>query len=255
MKAPHVIHATNGWSSQLLQPLRGKIIPFRGNMTTQRPGQSLPAETLQRSFIFYEIPVGYDYLTQLPNGEHEFMLGGGFAQEGREGYEAVANTDDSTYSKRIGAHLGGILPRYFGEDNWGREGQPPEGDTRDEWSKGRVKATWSGILGISADFLPWVGRLSPAMTGRSAPSSQDLSSEQSGNKAFTFATPGEWIAAGYSGEGMVHGWMCGKALAEMVLGRERKGNLAEWFPESFLVSRDRWTKATPEALLDFVGRD
>lgn len=227
--------------------MRGKIIPFRGNMTAQRPGQSMTAETLQRSFVFYE--VGFDYLTQLPNGEHEFMLGGAFTQEGSDGYEAVANTDDSTYSKRVGAHLGGILPRYFGEDNWGREGQPPEGDTSDEWSKGRVKATWSGILGISADMHPWVGRLSPSMTGRSAPSRQSLSSEQSGNKAFTSAAPGEWIAAGYSGEGMVHAWMSGKALAEMVLGREREGNLAEWFPEILRVSTDRWKKATPEALL------
>lgn len=215
----------------------------------------MPAETLQRSFIFYEKPVGYDYLTRLPNGEHEFMLGGGFAQEGREGYEAVANTDDSTYSKRVGAHLGGILPRYFGEDNWGREGQPSEEDTSDEWSKGRVKATWSGILGISADLLPWVGRLSPSMSGRSVPSRQSLSSKKNGDKAFISAAPGEWIAAGYSGEGMVHAWMSGKALAEMVLGREREGNLAEWFPEILWVSTDRWKKATPEALLDFMSRD
>lgn len=235
--------------------MRGKIIPFRGNMTAQRPGQSMASETLQRSFVFYETPVGYDYLTRMPTGEHEFMLGGGFAQEGHEGYEAIADTNDSTYSKRVCAHLGGILPRYFGEDNWGREGQPPEGDTSDEWSKGRVKATWSGILGISADLLPWVGRLPPSISGRAAPSNQSLSSQQSGNKAFISAAPGEWIAGGYSGEGMVHAWMSGKALAEMVLGREREGNLVEWFPEIFRVSTYRWKKATPAALLGFVSRD
>lgn len=226
--------------------MRGKIIPFRGNMTAQRPGQAMPAETLQRSFIFYEIPVGYDYLTVLPNGEHEFMLGGGFAQEGHEGYEAVGNTDDSTYSKRINAHLGGILPRYFGEDNWGCEGQPSEGDM---WSKGRVKANWSGILGISADLLPWVGRLSPAISGRSAPPTRELAADES----FISAAPGEWIAAGYSGEGMVHAWMSGKALAEMVLGRE--GNIAEWFPEVLRVSTKRWKKAKPEVLLDLISKD
>ncbi|KAF8126969.1 FAD dependent oxidoreductase [Boletus edulis] len=247
MKTPHVIHATNAWSSQLLTPMRGKIIPFLGNMTAQRPGQSIPPETLQRSFIFYEIPVGYDYLTRLPNGGREFMLGGGFAQQGDEGYAAVANTDDSTYIKRVGAHLGGILPRYFGEDNWGREGQPSEGDTSVEWAKGRVKATWSGVLGISADLLPWVGRLSPSISGRPTP--------PNGDEANIPTAPGEWIAAGYTGEGMVQAWMSGKALAEMVLGREREGNLAEWFPDVLRVSAARWKKAKPEALLDFMSRD
>ncbi|KAF8554435.1 FAD dependent oxidoreductase [Imleria badia] len=248
VKTPHVIHATNAWTSHLLTPMRGKIIPFRGNMTAQRPGQSIPAEMLQRSFSFFEAPVGFDYLTQLPNGEHEFMLGASFAQAGGEGYEAVANSDDSTYSKRISAHLGGTLPRYFGEDNWGCEGQPPEGDTG-EWSKGRVKAAWSGILGVSVDLLPWVGRLSPSISGRPAPSIEH------GNEAMIPTAPGEWIAAGYNGGGMVQAWMSGQALAEMVLGREREGNLAEWFPDVYRVSTNRWKKAKPTDLLGYVSRD
>ncbi|KAF9223828.1 FAD dependent oxidoreductase [Gyrodon lividus] len=253
VRTPHVIHATNGWSSHLLQPMRGKIIPFRGNMTTQRPGQSVPPEMVQHSFIFYAAQAGYDYLTQLPHGEREFMLGSGFAQEGHEGYEAMGNTDDSTHSKRIGTHLGGVLPRYFGEDNWGAEGQPFDGDGQErdvEWSKGRVKAIWSGILGISADLFPWVGRLPPSTSGRPTPRAPDSHSIDSEDKAFVCAPPGEWIAAGYSGEGMVHAWMSGKALAEMVLGREREGNLAEWFPDILRVTAGRWKKARAESLLD-----
>ena len=209
-------------------------------MTAQRPGQSIPAEMLQRSFIFYEVPIGYDYLTQLPNGEHEFMLGGGFAQEGHEGYEAVANADDRTYSKRVSAHLAGILPRYFGEDNWGREGQPPEGNASAEWSMGRIKANWSGVLGVSADLLPWVGRLSPSASGRPAPSNKRSSRK---DETVVPTAPGEWIAAGYTGEGMVQAWMSGKALAEMVMGREREGGLAEWFPDILRISTDRWKRA------------
>lgn len=227
--------------------MRGKIIPFRGYMTAQRPGQSIPLETLQRSFSFHEISVGYDYLTQLPNGEREFMLGGAFTQEGQEGSQAIANTDDSTYSKRVTAHLAGVLPRYFGEDNWGREGQPPEGDTS-EWSKGRVKSAWSGIIGMSADLLPWVGRLSPSVSGRLAPLNQ---SSPQGDGTMIPTAPGEWIAAGYTGEGMVQAWMSGKALAEMILGREREGNVAEWFPDNMRVSTARWKKAKPTALLDY----
>ncbi|KIK93832.1 hypothetical protein PAXRUDRAFT_828573 [Paxillus rubicundulus Ve08.2h10] len=256
VRTPHVIHATNGWSSHLLEPMRGKIIPFRGNMTTQRPGQSLPSQTIQRSFIFYATQVGYDYLTQLPHGEREFMLGGVFAQEGQEGLEAMGNTDDSTHSKHVGAHLAGVLPRYFGEDNWGAEGQPADEGGRESdvgWSKGRVKAIWSGILGISVDLLPWVGRLPPSISGRSGTLNAASHSINTEDKVLVCAPPGEWIAAGYSGEGMVHAWMSGKALAEMILGREREGNLAEWFPEILRVTTGRWKKARAENLLDAFG--
>ncbi|EGO00875.1 hypothetical protein SERLA73DRAFT_178847, partial [Serpula lacrymans var. lacrymans S7.3] len=93
---PHVIHATNGWSSYLLEPMRAKIIPVRGNMSAQRPGQSLDPSTLsgQRSFVFYTGTVGYDYLTQLPTGENELMLGGGFARAAEDNFIEVGNTDD-----------------------------------------------------------------------------------------------------------------------------------------------------------------
>ncbi|KAG1774625.1 FAD dependent oxidoreductase [Suillus placidus] len=214
---PHIIHATNGWASTLLEKFRGKIIPFRGNMTAQRPGQSLPIPdsnpTSHRSFIFYTRPIGYEYLTQLPTGEHELMLGGRFAQDDDEGYEAMGNTDDTTYSTRIGAHLSGVLPKYFGENNWGREGVHLRGGDG-EWAEGRVKALWSGILGISVDLIPWVGRLPRVVSGRM--------------RRRRGCCTGEWIAAGYSGEGMVHAWLRGsKTLSEMVLGRE----MEEWFPD------------------------
>jgi glycine/D-amino acid oxidase-like deaminating enzyme len=251
---PHVIHATNAWSATLLEKFRAKIVPFRGNMSAQRPGQTLTPQQRQRSFIFYSAEIGYDYLTQLPNGEHELMLGGGFAQDGDEGYEAMGNTDDTTYSKRIGAHLSGVLPRYFGEDNWGSEGVPLEQDeTAEEWAKGRVKALWSGILGISVDLLPWVGRLPHAVSGRSEPPPTSVvksEKEDGGERVHVGAAPGEWISAGYSGEGMVHAWLSGKALAEMVLGREVEGGLGEWFPDIMRVTEKRWKKAKVENLLD-----
>jgi len=222
-------------------------------MSAQRPGQSLPIPgsdpTSHRSFVFYTRPIGYDYLTQLPTGEHELMLGGGFAQDGDEGYEAMANTDDTTYSTRTTAHLSGVLPRYFGEDNWGREGVPLEGG-EGMWAEGRVKALWSGILGISVDLIPWVGRLPRVVSGRSEPPLSSVVKSEKEEGVHVSAAPGEWIAAGYSGEGMVHAWLSGKALADMVLGREAEGRLGEWFPDIMRVTEKRWKKAKAENLLD-----
>jgi hypothetical protein len=73
--------------------------------------------------------------------------------------------------------------------------------------KGRVKALWSGILGISVDLLPWVGCLPRAVSGRSEPPPTSVvksEKEDGGERMHVGAAPGEWIAAGYSGEGMVH---------------------------------------------------
>lgn len=228
--------------------MRTKIIPLRGNMTAQRAGQSLPPNTLSHSYVFNTTAAGYDYLTQLPNGERELMLGAAYSQ--KIGYDSVGNIDDSTYDKHIGAHLGGVLPRYFGEENWGAEALPTGDTTGADWAKGRVKATWSGILGISVDRMPWVGRLSTKISGRSPPPASALPQLHGIAQDTTlFRTcPGEWIAAGYTGEGMVHAWLSGKALADMILGGEREAALSEWFPEAMRVTHSRWKKARPENL-------
>jgi hypothetical protein len=69
------------------------------------------------------------------------------------------------------------------------------------------------------------------------------------------STPGEWIPASYLGEGMVHAWLCAKALAYMVLGAEKEGRIEEWFPDVLKVTEARWKKANIEHLLQKLGSD
>lgn len=57
-----------------------------------------------------------------------------------------------------------------------------------------VTHRWAGLFGFVADFMPVVGRV-----------------------------PGEerlWVSAGYSGHGMVLGFMCGELVANAILGRD-----------------------------------
>ncbi|KAI6042479.1 FAD dependent oxidoreductase [Pisolithus marmoratus] len=248
--APHVIHATNGWCAHLLKSMRAKIVPIRANMTAQRPGRSLPPTTVPHSYVFYPPSGGFDYLTQLPNGDRELMFGAAFTQSA--GYDEVGNTDDRVYNKCVGARLGGVLPRYFGEKNWGAEAQPTGDDdhSETEWNQGRTKAIWSGILGASVDFMPWVGRLPKTVSCRPEPpvqSSPQIPGVRAGkDEVFFGAAPGEWIAAGFTGEGMVHAWLSGKALAGMILGTEKEDRLSEWFPDALRMSHSRWRKAKLE---------
>jgi gamma-glutamylputrescine oxidase len=57
----------------------------------------------------------------------------------------------------------------------------------------RVEYRWAGIFGLTQDLLPLVGRI----PGRE----------------------GTWVAAGYSGHGNVMGFMCGRLVANAILGR------------------------------------
>lgn len=253
--AAHVVHATNGWVSHLVEPMRTKVVPTRGTMSAQRPGTALGRTTHdgQRSYVFYPGGLGYDYLTQLPAGEHELMFGGGWAAAALASALAeLGRADDAAFSVPGAAHLAGALPLYFARDAWGREKVPEDDEASGgvRWPEGRTKAVWGGILGISADGLPWVGRLPHKLAGRAPPpasSAPRAPHKETGEARATTAAPGEWISAGYTGEGMVHAWMCGKALASMVLDKEDA--IQDWFPETLRITEARWKKANLEEFI------
>jgi glycine/D-amino acid oxidase-like deaminating enzyme len=74
----------------------------------------------------------------------------------------------------------------------------------------RVTHRWAGIFGFVPDFLPVVGRV-----------------------------PGQervWVAGGYSGHGNVLGFLCGRLVADAILGRETP-DLLELFDPARLLQR------------------
>jgi glycine/D-amino acid oxidase-like deaminating enzyme len=152
------------------------------------------------------------------------MFGGGFAQSEGGGIEDLGITTDDALSLSADIHLSGALSAVFGRVNWGAVEGPA------------VKQMWTGNMGFSADGLPWVGMLSERLTGRKRPAESDKN------------LGAEWAAVAYSGEGMVNAWLCGKALAMMVLKHcsskpEAQDNLApEWFPEQMLITDERIEK-------------
>ncbi|KAG1908688.1 FAD dependent oxidoreductase-domain-containing protein [Suillus fuscotomentosus] len=240
---PHVVHLTNAYAPALLPALKGVIRPIRETMTAQRPGRNLHASTLHggRSFVFFDSPrKGFDYLTQLPEGEHELMFGAGFESRMDGGANAM-------YGVHSAAHVGGAMPIYFGAESWGAEALPTTPTDEEDvgvglWAQGRVKAIWSGLLSESADGMPWVGNVPVNVAGRKAPPASSAPSALNAStrklKSVLTAAPGEWIAAGYSGEGMVHAWLSSKAVALMLLGEDLT-EVKTWLPELFSVTEDR----------------
>ncbi|KAJ7259835.1 nucleotide-binding domain-containing protein [Mycena rebaudengoi] len=258
ISTPHVIHATNAWSSHLLPQMRTKIVPMRAHMTAQRPGLGLGNNnsrtpwTGSRSFVFYPgtSPIVFDYLTQQPlsqkNGkgalsssDGELMFGGGAMLGGEAtAMKNIGIADDTDCDFEVSAYLGGALERYF--SGWGHEGKDSVARPAAKgWGDGRMKALWSGILGLSADGQPWVGRIPCDISQRPEPT---------GGSNET-ARPGEWIAAGFTGEGMTHAWLSGVALAHMVLNRSEDSISTPVLPAQFQVTHKRWKEADIHAFL------
>ncbi|PVH81662.1 putative FAD dependent oxidoreductase [Cadophora sp. DSE1049] len=229
IKATHVVHCTNAHAGHLIPGLRGHIVPLRGHMSAQVPGKSFPDQSHRSwSFIYAK---GFDYLTQLlPNypsssplcAGSELMMGGGFAQGLGGGIEdfGVA-TDSRPFDFHTKVHLSGILRAAFAEEKWGEEDSKP------------IKSMWTGNMGFTHDSLPLVGKLHSSLTGR------NLHPKSIGS---------EWIAAGFNGEGMVHAWRSGVAVAQMMLedlAPNSSYGWQEWFPDQLLVTEERLKMSAP----------
>lgn len=233
---PTLILATNGYTAHLIPQLQEVIVPFRGVVTAQRPGQSLPHGgdlSTTYSFVYKE---GYEYMITRPsirtpsdhtatqptltNGHtptttststaedsaYDIVIGGGLTKNPDRGSSEFHTTDDSHSSipQPITSYLTSCTSTFFGT-SW----DPPH-------PLGTLRSLWSGIMGYSADGHPLVG-----------------------------AYPGEeglWLDASFQGHGMVLCWLCAKALSSMVLGREEEEKLDDWFPRCFRVSRERLGK-------------
>lgn len=204
--AKNLILATNGYTAHLYPPLQGMVVPFRGIITAHRPGQKMPQHGLPTTYSFiYE--KGYEYMIARPAGsinEGDIIMGGGLTKgQGPDGLFEYGNTDDTTLDADIVSYLKDTTPTFFGE-NWGED--HPEG---------RIRHTWSGIMGYSADGYPLVGPV-----------------------------PGEeglFLDVSFQGHGMVLCFLCAKAATQMILGADGK-ELDRWFPKCFRVSEERIKK-------------
>ncbi|KAJ7461335.1 hypothetical protein B0H11DRAFT_1736088, partial [Mycena galericulata] len=75
------------------------------------------------------------------------------------------------------------------------------------------------------------------------------------------ARPGEWIAAGFTGEGMTHAWHSGLALTCTILGdatsalgaKREASEPTSGLPLPFVITEKRWRASDIEAFLGDIG--
>jgi len=106
----------------------------------------------------------------------------------------------------------------------------------------KVEFEWTGIMAYSRDGLPLIGPLEPLTQttpfAEGTLFSPDLLCEKI-RKIITIPgrgglRPGQYIAAGYTGNGMANCFAAGKALANMILGQLSPEVLSSRYPFSCL---------------------
>ncbi|KAK7957354.1 uncharacterized protein PG986_006576 [Apiospora aurea] len=254
--ANHVVYATNSWSPHFVPILGNALAGGLLSMSAQlggaglpKPGQwpayhnnvSLPGGRAWSLFL----RGGLDYIVQNPeNGEYMFGGGAGIP-EPPEG--SRSQYDDSVFpAPATASYLNGALPAYFGYPNWGAERTDfPTDLHQDVIYPGRTKRVWTGVEGFTTDALPFVGPLTEQFTNRAVRSP---------------AAGGEWVSAGFNGEGMDYAWLSGKGLSEMIrnhMANATNEALYEWFPTAFLPTQERLRKpnSTTSVARRSAGRD
>ena len=202
LSAETVVLATNGYTAHLYPPLQGVVVPLRGHLTAQRPGINMPKEVLSNTYSFIYTH-GYEYMIQQPLGSQfagDIVIGGGLTKTADHGLGEYGNTDDSVLNEEITQYLSSTTETFFRE-NWGTDDQ-----------QGRIRTSWSGIMGFSGDGFPIVGPIR--------------------------GEAGLYISASFQGHGMVLCFLCAKALTHMLLD-EDDDELAYWFPTAYRMSEAR----------------
>ncbi|KAK0991454.1 hypothetical protein LTR54_011821 [Friedmanniomyces endolithicus] len=204
IKTPNLVLATNGYTAHLVPQMQGLIVPLHGQVVAQRPGLSMPQTGLPDTYSFIH-ETGYEYMITRPPltpDEGTIVISGGLWQLPNSGASRYGETDDTVLEPTITKYLRDSTPDFFGS-NWGPD-----------HASGRIRKEWSGIMGASADGLPYVGAM-PDM-------------------------PGLWISAAFNGHGMVWCLKAAEALVEMVMGDEGEQTAVdEWLPRSARMSRER----------------
>jgi glycine/D-amino acid oxidase-like deaminating enzyme len=105
-----------------------------------------------RSWSMIYGPDDFDCMTQRPSsdGIGEITLGGGTFRSKNNGLDQIGVWDDSHTDVFTSAQLAGILPVVLSCEKQQRQ---VEAQSR------RLQHHWSGIISLTADSLPFIGKL------------------------------------------------------------------------------------------------
>ncbi|KAK7894945.1 hypothetical protein LTR67_005684 [Exophiala xenobiotica] len=201
VRAKTVVVTTNAYTGQLLNEFEGKITPARGvacRIATSTSGKHegerdgvgvgvgagegvrlvRPPPHLNNTYSIRFGPQEYDYLISRTDGS--IVVGGAKQAVLLDDNYWRDNTDDSQLIPGAREYFTGYMQRHF--HGW-------------EGTDAQITHIWTGVMGYSADLMPWVGEVPDRK--------------------------GVFVSAGFTGHGMPRILGCAEAVAALVRGRVR----------------------------------
>ncbi|RSH90384.1 hypothetical protein EHS25_000989 [Saitozyma podzolica] len=204
--APTVIHATNAYAPALLPEVTGAIRPTPHMCNKVVPPSSFSgSKAIQNSYaVIY--PTGLYSINPRAVGDGVILFGGSAPNQHKlleyVAHDPARRTDDSLVNFEPVTQA----VRDLGKNGFGWDREAPGSVARYDYS-------WSGIIGRSADQVPFIG----AVPGKS----------------------GQWLCAGHNGHGMARIFTAAPGLVKLIRG-------ASWaetgLPECFQVTEGRLDK-------------
>lgn len=201
LSARQIIYATNGYTAAIAPQFHEKIVPVRGICSRIVAPQDTAPGPLSHTYSIRYGPAQYDYLIQRPDGS--IIVGGAKQRFWDDRSHWYGVTDDSRLIEPAQDYFDGLMQRQF--RGWERSGAYTD-------------CVWTGIMGWTSDFMPYVGEIP--------------------------GKPGQFINAGFSGHGMPLIYLASKGLARMVQG--------EAFEETDLPSMFKPTKERLESQVNEI---
>lgn len=221
LKARKILMCTNAYTSSILSQFRSRIIPVRGIVCRITTPDATKSPRLANTYALRFNSGLMDYLIQRPS-DNSIIVGGArvtFIRDLSSWYDNVS--DDKLVSPSAEEYFDGYMQRHF--VGW-------------ENSGARVDRIWTGIMGYSADVVPFVGAV-PG-TGK-----------------------GVYVVGGFTGHGMPAILGCAKAVAEeiqMEIKGLKGGEDGLWkglgtLPAPFHITEERM-QSTANLVLDEWGK-
>ncbi|KAL2833328.1 FAD dependent oxidoreductase superfamily [Aspergillus cavernicola] len=203
IKAKKVLLATNGYTAHLAPQFKDRIIPVRGTCSRITVPKDRTPPFLPYTYSIRYGAGTYDYL--IPRADGSIIVGGAKPTFWHDRSQWYNVTDDSELIEPAVSHFDGLMQRTFiGWENSGAQ----------------TDKVWTGIMGWTSDFMPYVGEVP--------------------NK------PNQMVLAGFSGHGMPLILLSAKAIVQML--RHGKAFEETGVPAIFRATEERLASMKNEIL-------
>ncbi|KAI6093021.1 FAD dependent oxidoreductase [Hypoxylon rubiginosum] len=203
-KASIVVHCTNAFAPHLLPQLSSFVTPNRAQAHAFVPPAALSSSSMLKSTMSLRHTLKHFYSVAQRQADGIIVLGAPRSNPNvsAAALKSVLLPDDSAFNEEVRDDAVTNFEACF------------PSCAKDKLKHGEgLLHTWTGIIGMTTDSVPFVGRIE--------------------------SLPGQWICAGFNGHGMARIFTCAPGVAKLILGGSWEDT---GLPECFEITEQRLNK-------------